>query len=317
MNYLPVELMAICDPNEEAGRAAAKQYGCIWYGEAAKMYMQRPEVQAVFIAVGPRFHPALVKEALKGNRHVWVEKPIALRAAQVEEMIVLRNDRIVVVGLKKAFMPATAKVKEIIASDKYGELKSILAVYHMMIPENGEELLEKGETPNWLRNGVHPLAFLSEVGGKVDEVLTYVNDQGYGVVLLRYAGGVIGTLHCSSGPAPNVERYEIFGPSWQMNIIDNRIELRRGIPFDYAHTTTFAPEGDDSGTIVWEAANCLATLENKALFTQGFYAETKYFCDCILENKRPVSGTGSLEQALEIMKIYEAALLSHGKPVKI
>jgi predicted dehydrogenase len=114
-----------------------------------------------------------------------------------------------------------------------------------------------------------------------------------------------------------VERYEIFGRTWQMHIIDNQIELRRGIPFDYAYTTTFAPPGDDSGTIVWNASNCLATLENKALFTQGFYGETKYFCDCILENKKPVSGTGSLEQALEIMKIYEAALRSHGKPVKI
>ena len=102
-----------------------------------------------------------------------------------------------------------------------------------------------------------------------------------------------------------------------MNIYDQRVELRRGIPFEYAATTTFAPEGDDSGTIVWSAANCLATLENKALFTQGFYNETKFFCDCVLEGRQPVSGTGSLEQALEIMKVYEAALLSGGKPVKV
>jgi predicted dehydrogenase len=317
MNYLPVELRVICDPNEEAGRAAAKQYGCVWYRDAEEMYLRKPEVKAVFIVVGPALHPALAKEALAAGRHVWVEKPIALRAAEVEEMIAVRKDRIVVVGLKKAFMPAAVKVREIIAAEKYGNLKSVLAVYHMTIPKEGREILERGEAPNWLRNGVHPLAFLSEVGGRVEEVLTYTNAEGYGAVLLRYAGGVMGTLHLSSGPMPNVERYELFGSNWQMHITDQQVELRRGIPFTYNQTSNFVPEGDDSGTIVWNASNCLATLENKALFTQGFYAETKYFCDCILEGRQPVSGTGSLEQALEIMKIYEAALLSQGKPVKI
>jgi predicted dehydrogenase len=315
LNYLPVELKAICDPNEEAGTLAAKQYGCTYYKNAADMYAQEPGITAVFIVVGPKFHPTLVKEALAAGRHVWVEKPLAVRAAQVEELIAARGDRTVVVGLKKAFMPATTKAKEIITSEKYGNLKSVLAVYPMTMPENGKELLEQGQTPNWLLNGVHPLAFLSEVGGKVSEVLTVTNNQGYGVLLLRYANGVMGTLHLSSGPKPNIERYDLFGETWEMGIIDQRIELRRGIPFDYNRTMTFVPEGDDSGTVVWNATNCLATLENKALFTQGFYAETKYFCDCLLEGKKP--GTGSLEQALEIMRIYEAALLSHGKPVKL
>jgi predicted dehydrogenase len=315
LNYLPVDLRAVCDPDEEAGAAAAKQYGAAYYKKAPDLYEQEPEVSAVFIAVGPALHPALVKEALAAGRHVWVEKPLAVRAAQVEELIAARGDRVVVVGLKKAFMPATAKAKEVIASKKYGGLKSVLAVYHMSIPENGEEILNQGQTPNWLLNGVHPLAFLSETGGKTEEVLTYTNSQGHGAVLLRFAGGAMGTLHLSSGPQPEVERYDLFGINWEMSIIDQRVELRRGIPFSYGRTTSFAPEGDDGGTLVWNAANCLATLENKALFTQGFYAETKYFCDCILKGEKPV--TGSLEQALEIMRIYEAALVSHGRPVKL
>ncbi|MCL2320277.1 MAG: Gfo/Idh/MocA family oxidoreductase [Treponema sp.] len=317
MNYLPVEIKAVCDPNEELGKKTAKQYGCRWYAAAREMYAKEPEITAVFIAVGPALHPGLVKEALAAGRHVWVEKPIAVRAAQVEEMISFRGDRIVVVGLKKAFMPATVKAREIITDPKYGRLKSILAVYHMTVPPRGEEILEKGETPNWLGNGVHPLAFMSEAGGKVDEVQTWTNSEGVGAVLLRYASGAMGTLHLSSGPGPSVERYELFGATWQMSIYDQTVELRRGIPFKYAETVTFAPKGDDTGTIVWSATNCLATLENKALFTQGFYNETKFFCDCILEGKRPVSGTGSLEQALDIMKVYEAALLSKGKPVKV
>jgi predicted dehydrogenase len=100
-----------------------------------------------------------------------------------------------------------------------------------------------------------------------------------------------------------------------MSVYDQKVELRRGYPFEYGKTTTFAPEGDESGTLVWSAPNCVATLENKALFTQGFYGEMGHFCDCVLEARKPQ--TGSLEQALEIMDMYEAALLSEGKPVKL
>jgi hypothetical protein len=52
-----------------------------------------------------------------------------------------------------------------------------------------------------------------------------------------------------------------------------------------------------------------------ALFTQGMYGELKYFCDCVMEGKPAV--TGSLEFALQVMKVYEAALWSVGNRVEI
>ena len=80
-------------------------------------------------------------------------------------------------------------------------------------------------------------------------------------------------------------------------------------------TTEYAPPGDASGAVVWEPQNCLATLENKALFTQGMWAEMKYFCDCVLAGKS--AERGSLEFALDVMRVYEAALLSGGQRVAI
>ena len=59
----------------------------------------------------------------------------------------------------------------------------------------------------------------------------------------------------------------------------------------------------------------LGTLENKALFTQGFYDEMRYFCDCVLSEK--AAKMGSLEFALSVMKVYEAALLSDGNRVAL
>ena len=314
MNFLPVKLVAVCDVNEELAVKTAAQYACRAFTDTKEMYREMPEIEAVFIAVGPKLHPALAIEALQNGKHFWVEKPISTTAAEVQEIIdAKREDEIVVVGLKKAFMPATVKAQEIIR--ECGGLKSVLAVYHMNVPGNGEEVLNNHETPNWLRNGVHPLAYMMALGGSVDEVTAITNDEGFGAVILKFKNGVMGTLHLASGPQPNVESYAAFGDKWQLDIQDTKISFRRGIPFVYRYTDTYAPEGFDHGTIVWDTSNCLATLENKAEFTQGFFNETKYFCDCVLEKKQPKVGT--LEDALEMMKVYEAALLSGGKPVKI
>ena len=41
----------------------------------------------------------------------------------------------------------------------------------------------------------------------------------------------------------------------------------------------------------------------------------RYFCDCVLEGRAP--RRGNLEFALEVMRVYEAALLSHGSLVRL
>lgn len=316
MTYLPVELLAVCDVNMEAAACTAKQYGCRAYGSAGEMFGSEPEIEAVFISVGAALHPSLILESLGWGRHVWVEKPICLRAGQIKDMIEKRGSRVVVAGLKKAFTPAAEKARELTASPEYGKLNSILAVYPMSMPEEGKMVLENGSMPNWLRNGVHPLSFMIGVAGRVDSVQAVINSSGFGAVLLQFESGVTGTLHLASGPQPDVERYSLFADKWQLDIEDARVSLRRGIcDFNYRGTTSYISPGDRGGSVVWDTNSCVATLENKAEFVQGMYGEMKYFCDCILEDRRPE--LGSLEMALEVMEAYEAALISEGKVVKL
>jgi predicted dehydrogenase len=51
-----------------------------------------------------------------------MEKPVAMRAYEVEEMIEKRNGLTTVVGFKKAFMPSTVKAVEIAHSEQYDRL---------------------------------------------------------------------------------------------------------------------------------------------------------------------------------------------------
>lgn len=314
LHHLPVKLVAVCDVNAELAERTAAQFGCKAYASAEAMYASE-RLDAVFLCVSPAHHPALAIQAFEAGVHVWMEKPAAMRAREVEEMIDKRGERVAVVGFKKAFMPSTAKAIEIVASESYGGLRSMLAVYPMTIPENGREVLEERKFVNWLANGVHPLSLLLAVGGAVEAVTVHRSRSGHGACLLDFASGVTGHFHLASGPFP-IEQYRFFGDNWHLEIDNSlRVKLQRGIPHVYNKTWNYLPEGTDTGAIVWEPQNHLGTLENKSLFTQGTYGEMKYFCDCVLE-RRPAE-RGSLEFALHLMKVYEAALLSNGETIAI
>lgn len=314
MHHLPVKLKAICDINENLAKATAEQFNCKAYTNTAHMYEQE-QLDAVFLCVSAKLHPSLAIEAFDAGVHVWIEKPVSMRSHEIEMMMERRNGLVAVAGFKKAFMPATEKAIEIAHSEEYGNLQSILAVYPMSIPDNGKEVIEEGRFTNWLGNGVHPLSLMLAVGGDVEAVTVHRSRNGKGVCLLHFVSGVTGNFHMASGPHP-IERYCFYGNQWHLEIENShRVKLQRGIPFDYNNTWNYVPQGTDTGAIVWEPQNTLATLENKALFTQGMYGEMKYFCDCILDNK--LAEKGSLEFAYKLMNVYEAALLSGGKTIRI
>lgn len=310
LTYLPVSLDAVCDIDVDRARVTSAQYGAHAYSSTADMYRDA-DLDAVLVSVSPKLHPELTCEALDAGLHVWLEKPPAMRAAQVEEIERHRGDRVVVVGFKKAFMPATRKAREIMAGPDFGRLRSLLAEYPMTIPADGADVLQRGDYANWLANGCHPLSFMLAVGGAVDAVTVHRGHSGGGVCILEYANGALGNFHLADGGRLPFERYAIYGDGGHITVENSsRVSWHRGIPFSYGRTTSYAPDGADHGTTVWEPQNSLATLENKALFTQGFYDELRYFCDCVIEGRAAVDG--SLSFALDIMRVYEAALLSDG-----
>jgi predicted dehydrogenase len=314
MNYLPVSLQAICDINIKQAQTTAPQFGVqAVYGSAKEMY-QNEELDAVFLCVSPERHPELACEAFDAGLHVWMEKPAGMRASEVVEMIKHRKDKVAVVGFKKAFMPSTLKAIEMFSIEGNRPLISILGEYDIDVPPNGEKILKERQFNGWLANCCHPLAAMMAVGGNVSAVTVHRSQHGGGACVLDFTNGAIGILHLAIGGRQPLERYSFLGRGCHL-VIENclRVIIKRGIPFQYGVTTSYIPEGLNSGSIVWEPQNCLATLENKALFTQGFYNEMRYFCDRILEG-RPAE-MGSLEFALEIMKVYEAGLLSNGEKI--
>lgn len=323
LHYLPVELVAICDLDEDLARRTAAEFGVPeTYSDTAKMYAEA-NLDAVLICVSPGLHPRLAIEAMKAGVHAWTEKPAAMRASQVEEMIKVRDESglVAAVGYKKAYMPATRKARELAESEEFGGIRSIFGIYPMSIPDDGAAALESKEVSKWLADGCHPLACMIAIGGPVSEVTVLKGDreEADGVVFLKYASGATGTFHLTkNGPAgKSIERYDVFGESGRVISIENvtKLSYHRGIPFSYTGQTDYTAPGTDSGSVVWEASFMLGTPENKSDFLQGMYNELNDFCEAILES-RPVQ-VANLEFALNIMNVYEAGLLSNGSAIEI
>ena len=80
------ELVAIADVNREAAQASADSWEIPHvFGDTAEFL--RFDIDAVSIIVPNKFHAPLAIQALEAGKHVFCEKPPALNAGEVEQMI--------------------------------------------------------------------------------------------------------------------------------------------------------------------------------------------------------------------------------------
>lgn len=81
-----VELVAVCDTNEAAGKAIAEQYNTRFVRDYHELLNA---VEAVSVATPTIHHHEITCACLQAGIHVLVEKPIARTLAEADEMIAL------------------------------------------------------------------------------------------------------------------------------------------------------------------------------------------------------------------------------------
>jgi len=123
-----VELVAVCDLNQELANNIAKKFSCKAYYDY-KLMLDLEVIDAVSIVVPTAFHKKVAIDCINRNINILIEKPIAANLEDAEEIIQTAKGRNIIlqVGHIERYNPAVQKLKYIIENGKLGEVTSIIA----------------------------------------------------------------------------------------------------------------------------------------------------------------------------------------------
>ncbi len=123
------EVVALCDVNTSAAEKAAEQWQIPEvYGDPGEM-LDRSGIDAVSIIVPNKYHAPLSIQALNAGKHVFCEKPPALNATEVQQMIDAANsaDRMLMFNFNNRARPEAIALKKMAVDGELGTINSAQA----------------------------------------------------------------------------------------------------------------------------------------------------------------------------------------------
>ncbi|HYW79556.1 MAG TPA: bi-domain-containing oxidoreductase, partial [Thermoguttaceae bacterium] len=114
----PARLAYLADLNAAAAQHGAKKFSVGTAVTDYRLILDDANVDAVFVVVGHHLHARFVCEALEAGKHVFVEKPLAMNAEELDRVAQAASkasDRIVMVGFNRRFSPHTIKIRKLLA----------------------------------------------------------------------------------------------------------------------------------------------------------------------------------------------------------
>ncbi|MDA1185287.1 MAG: Gfo/Idh/MocA family oxidoreductase [Acidobacteria bacterium] len=170
-----------------------------------------PGVDAVVIAVPPRFHLDLTRQALAAGKHVLVEKPAYLRMADYEMAKAARDQagRVVLVGENDHYKPLAKCLRRVIAEGAIGEMvfahfTSIAKRLKAADDWRNDEAMAGGDA--FFEEGIHWLHLAGSLGPTITTVHGFqpsVSRDGPDsriksmMIAFRYDNQAVGSLYYS------------------------------------------------------------------------------------------------------------------------
>ena len=317
--FLPVELVGVWDPDQDLARAFAMQFGAgdRAYDDVGTLLRdQRPDAVVIGSDAvnedGRTRQTELVMECLHWGCHVFCDKPVASTVSDVRGLIRARDHarRVVGIGIKTMHYPTHSRAHDIVndPNERFGDLASISIKYPLHVPSTGGRIGSDPVVRSCLGHVWHPFGTALRIAGPLAS-LRVIFDRGgnNSIVTARFRNGAVGTFHfprTRSSMSP-LEHVEVVGQGAEI-VIDNAVRItyyRRASPGPYGRTIDMLTPLE-TAPIVWTPEFTLGQLYNNHNFIQGYGQSVAHFLDAITANQ-PVT-IGSLEDALEILKIHEA-----------
>ena len=210
------ELAAVASRNLERARSFAcahqitKAYGS--YDEL----LNQEDIDIVYIGLVNSAHYPITRQALLAGKPVLCEKPFTLHTEQTEELILLARQKnlFLMEGLWTRTFPVINRVKEIISSQKYGNVTLAQMDFGFIgnLDPNGRLMNPKLGGGALYDVGIYPLTTAQHFLGDITEFQAMVTLSRTGVdtrvlIQAQHCSGALSVLHASIDTASQKEAY--------------------------------------------------------------------------------------------------------------
>jgi predicted dehydrogenase len=220
-------LAAICDLDPRLRESYGARYPNARVYDDYEAMLADDDLTAVVVATPVPTHYPLAKRGLEAGKHVFVEKPPAMRGAEMEDLVAVAEERNLVLmpGHLLLYHPGIRRVKELI---DLGQLGEVLCIYG-----NRQNLgvIRKDENALWSL-GVHDLSVILYLLDEEPEEVwahgnAFLNPGVEDVVFcyLRFPSGKIAHMHLSWLDPQKMRRITVVGRD-KMVVFDD-MELER------------------------------------------------------------------------------------------
>jgi predicted dehydrogenase len=261
------ELAWLCDLDDGRRAEAAEAYPSAEVTSNIADLLGDDSVDAVVLATPVPTHYELARRALDAGKHVFVEKPPAMRGVEMEELCDLAEERgrVLMPGHLLLYHPGVQKLKEIVDS---GELGEVLYVYG-----NRQNLgtFRTNENALWSL-GVHDLSVLLHLLGEEPvearaQGNAFLNRGVEDVVFcyLRFPSGKMAHMHLSWLDPHKIRRITVVGND-RMAVFDDMERERKITVYDNWRTRTgdvYSPNVDATEPLRLECRHFLQLVAGK------------------------------------------------------
>lgn len=278
-------------------------------------------VTAVGVCVPPLASPTVAVAALESGKHVFVEKPMALRPQDCDRIITAaqRSNRTVLVGFNLRWHRLVRAARQAIARGLVGPVESIHTTLSGVFRESRAEWVRRRDQGGGalIEKGVHHFDLWRYVGGsEVEEVFAFSRsgdwDDQVAVVSARLASGALATSTLAESPA-HAHELAVQGPKGRLSVCCLRFD-----GLDFSPATSFP--GDLRGRLRRVVAvgrqlpHAFASRRFGGDLLASYRAQWRHFHAC-LEGSKPAESTP--EDALCALRVATAAAESAQRKVSI
>lgn len=203
-----------------------------------------PDVDVIYVSTPHLFHAANALLALRAGKHVLLEKPFTLTAAEATEVVeTARANRLVVLeAMWTRYLPHMLRIREIIAAGTLGDVRTLIADHNQKLPRDPQHRVNNPELGGGalLDLGIYPVSFAFDLFGLPSTVQALAAKTETGVdrqtaIVFGYGEGQQALLHAA---------LDARGPSTAVIIgTEGRIEID---PVWYAPTTFTVFDSEDA-----------------------------------------------------------------------